>query len=102
MPLGFPKVASSCKFKLVLGLRTTNSENVVWIAMMQVVVILTFKLPSSRAYVQRCNDPPVHNLISIGGQHMGKINRVHIILKKSENSIELVFQKPVSIHNRYI
>uniref|UniRef100_A0A7S3DD21 Palmitoyl-protein thioesterase 1 n=1 Tax=Palpitomonas bilix TaxID=652834 RepID=A0A7S3DD21_9EUKA len=24
-----------------------------------------------RAYVQRCNDPPVHNLISIGGQHQG-------------------------------
>ena len=24
-----------------------------------------------RAYVQRCNDPPVKNLISIGGQHRG-------------------------------
>jgi palmitoyl-protein thioesterase len=24
-----------------------------------------------RAYVERCNDPPVHNLISFGGQHMG-------------------------------
>jgi len=24
-----------------------------------------------RAYVQRCNDPPVHNLITFGGQHMG-------------------------------
>jgi len=24
-----------------------------------------------RAYVERCNDPPVHNLISVGGQHQG-------------------------------
>jgi len=24
-----------------------------------------------RAYVERCNNPPVHNLISIGGQHQG-------------------------------
>eukprot|EP00048_Salpingoeca_helianthica_P014574 m.222386 g.222386 ORF g.222386 m.222386 type:complete len:296 (-) comp16018_c0_seq1:92-979(-) len=24
-----------------------------------------------RAYVQRCNDPPIHNLITFGGQHMG-------------------------------
>jgi len=24
-----------------------------------------------RAYVQRCNNPPVHNLISVGGQHQG-------------------------------
>jgi len=24
-----------------------------------------------RAYVERCNDPPVYNLISMGGQHMG-------------------------------
>ena len=24
-----------------------------------------------RAYVQRCNDPPVHNLITFGGQHQG-------------------------------
>jgi len=24
-----------------------------------------------RAYVERCNDPPVYNLISIGGQHFG-------------------------------
>lgn len=24
-----------------------------------------------RAYVQRCNDPPVHNLITIGAQHQG-------------------------------
>jgi len=24
-----------------------------------------------RAYVQRCNDPPVHNLITMGGQHQG-------------------------------
>jgi len=24
-----------------------------------------------RAYVERCNDPPVHNLITFGGQHMG-------------------------------
>jgi len=24
-----------------------------------------------RAYVERCNSPPVHNLISIGGQHQG-------------------------------
>jgi len=24
-----------------------------------------------RAYVQRCNDPPVRNLISLGGQHQG-------------------------------
>jgi len=24
-----------------------------------------------RAYVQRCNDPPVRNLITIGGQHQG-------------------------------
>jgi len=24
-----------------------------------------------RAYVQRCNQPPVHNLITFGGQHMG-------------------------------
>jgi len=24
-----------------------------------------------RAYVQRCNDPPVRNLVSIGGQHQG-------------------------------
>ncbi|KAL6079966.1 Palmitoyl-protein thioesterase 1 [Balamuthia mandrillaris] len=24
-----------------------------------------------RAYVERCNDPPVYNLISIGGQHQG-------------------------------
>ncbi|GAM27989.1 hypothetical protein SAMD00019534_111650, partial [Acytostelium subglobosum LB1] len=24
-----------------------------------------------RAYVERCNDPPVYNLISVGGQHQG-------------------------------
>jgi hypothetical protein len=24
-----------------------------------------------RAYVERCNNPPVHNLITFGGQHMG-------------------------------
>jgi palmitoyl-protein thioesterase len=24
-----------------------------------------------RAYIQRCNDPPVYNLISVGGQHQG-------------------------------
>ncbi|GAM19389.1 hypothetical protein SAMD00019534_025640 [Acytostelium subglobosum LB1] len=24
-----------------------------------------------RAYVQRCNDPPVYNLVSVGGQHQG-------------------------------
>jgi len=24
-----------------------------------------------RAYVERCNDPPVYNLITLGGQHMG-------------------------------
>jgi len=24
-----------------------------------------------RAYVERCNDPPVHNLITMGGQHQG-------------------------------
>lgn len=24
-----------------------------------------------RAYVERCNDPPVYNLITMGGQHQG-------------------------------
>eukprot|EP01111_Echinosteliopsis_oligospora_P001179 TRINITY_DN1165_c0_g1_i1.p1 TRINITY_DN1165_c0_g1~~TRINITY_DN1165_c0_g1_i1.p1 ORF type:complete len:302 (-),score=69.29 TRINITY_DN1165_c0_g1_i1:19-924(-) len=24
-----------------------------------------------RAYVQRCNDPPIYNLVSVGGQHQG-------------------------------
>jgi len=27
-----------------------------------------------RGYVERCNNPPVHNLISIGGQHQGTID----------------------------
>jgi len=27
-----------------------------------------------RAYVERCNDPPVHNLITMGGQHQGVAN----------------------------
>jgi palmitoyl-protein thioesterase len=30
-----------------------------------------------RAYVQRCNNPPVHNLISIGGQHQGVYGLPH-------------------------
>jgi palmitoyl-protein thioesterase len=32
-----------------------------------------------RAYVERCNDPPVYNLITMGGQHMGS-QRFHYIL----------------------
>ncbi|EGD79194.1 palmitoyl-protein thioesterase 1 [Salpingoeca rosetta] len=30
-----------------------------------------------RAYVQRCNDPPVHNLVTLGGQHMGVTDIPH-------------------------
>jgi len=30
-----------------------------------------------RAYVERCNSPPVHNLISIGGQHQGVYGLPH-------------------------
>jgi len=30
-----------------------------------------------RAYVQRCNNPPVHNLITIGGQHQGVYGLPH-------------------------
>eukprot|EP01147_Barroeca_monosierra_P000416 gene416-7857_t len=31
----------------------------------------SFEAKFLRAYVQRCNDPPVYNLVSMGGQHMG-------------------------------
>jgi palmitoyl-protein thioesterase len=30
-----------------------------------------------RAYVQRCNNPPVHNLITVGGQHQGVYGLPH-------------------------
>jgi len=32
-----------------------------------------------RAYAQRCNDPPVHNLVSMGGQHMGVAEIPHCL-----------------------
>lgn len=35
-----------------------------------------------RAYIERCNDPPVLNYISMGGQHQGELNSIQ---EKIEN-----------------
>lgn len=52
------------------------------------VLFKTYKFPPrffiySRAVAQRCPDPPMHNLVSIGGQHQGKnFNRCISLLER--------------------
>lgn len=36
-----------------------------------------------RAYVEQCNDPPVHNLVTLGGQHQGVYGLPHCRASKS-------------------
>eukprot|EP00053_Salpingoeca_punica_P008516 m.76370 g.76370 ORF g.76370 m.76370 type:complete len:305 (-) comp14633_c0_seq2:204-1118(-) len=45
-----------------------------------------------RAYVQRCNNPPVHNLITFGGQHMGVAAMPHCLPGMNKTLCDLMAQ----------
>lgn len=54
-----------------------------------------------RAYVQRCNDPPVHNLITVGSQHNG----VADIPGCSEPSVSCKLMRTIAqggVYNGYV